>query len=189
MVVAAAMVQAATKKKSPRRVVYLMRGVPGSGKSFTAKKLAGKKGLVCETDSFFGPPGKQYRFIKRLVPAARISNMKQFLYGLAESISPIVVDRGNSNGRRTRWYAVTARLFGYNVKFAEPTSPWWKQIKKMLTGKSAWSFSTLEGWVCDLAKRQEGTHQVSKRAIWRSMVRWKATLKIEDLLKGNNLEK
>lgn len=35
-----------------------MRGLPGSGKSTTAKKLAGSEGVVYSTDDFFMVKGK-----------------------------------------------------------------------------------------------------------------------------------
>lgn len=35
------------------RTIILMRGVPGSGKSTKAKKLAGTSGIVYSTDDFF----------------------------------------------------------------------------------------------------------------------------------------
>ncbi len=38
---------------SSRKIVYLMRGLPSSGKSHMARKLAGDNGLVCETDTYF----------------------------------------------------------------------------------------------------------------------------------------
>jgi hypothetical protein len=36
-----------------RKIVYLMRGLSSSGKSHTAKQLAGQTGIVCETDEYF----------------------------------------------------------------------------------------------------------------------------------------
>jgi hypothetical protein len=36
------------------QVVYLMRGLPSSGKSFPARTLAGEQGLILETDQYFG---------------------------------------------------------------------------------------------------------------------------------------
>ena len=45
-----------------KKIVYMMRGLPGSGKSYTAKKLAGETGVVCETDAFFDTPdGYKYK--------------------------------------------------------------------------------------------------------------------------------
>lgn len=34
-------------------VVYLMRGLPGCGKSHRVKRLAGEQGVVMETDEYF----------------------------------------------------------------------------------------------------------------------------------------
>ncbi|MDA1016546.1 MAG: hypothetical protein O3A00_19080 [Planctomycetota bacterium] len=38
---------------STRKVVYLMRGLPASGKSHMAKRLAANAGVVFETDQYF----------------------------------------------------------------------------------------------------------------------------------------
>ncbi len=35
------------------KLVYLMRGLPGCGKSHMAQRLAGETGLICETDQYF----------------------------------------------------------------------------------------------------------------------------------------
>ena len=35
------------------RLCILMRGLPGSGKSHRAQRLAGAAGVVCETDAYF----------------------------------------------------------------------------------------------------------------------------------------
>lgn len=41
------------KHAEPNNVVYLMRGLPACGKSHRAKRLAGDKGIVLETDQYF----------------------------------------------------------------------------------------------------------------------------------------
>jgi len=171
--------QAATKEKR----VYLMRGVPGAGKSYTAKKLAGRKGFVCETDSFFGPSGKDYNFVLSQRPMARANNMIKFLHALIQGTTPIVVDRGNGRGERTRWYIATALLFGYTTKFAEPTSKQWSDVKELFDGP--W-INRAYLWLAagELAKIQKKTHRVSRSVIFKSLLRYDPNLTVEEVMDG-----
>ena len=164
--------------KEESKIVYLMRGCPGAGKSFTAKKLAGKDGMICETDSFFGPPGKDYHFDIKQRDQARNRNMYQFLSYLRAGYSPVIVDRGCGKGRRTWWYAKTAQLFGYEIKLAEPISPWWKEIREGMK-KGGWP-----AWAADLLfEKQKFTHKVSRDTILRSLNRYDPMLTIKDILR------
>lgn len=179
------MQQVATKAFKGKHVVYLMRGVPASGKSYAAKKLAGRRGLVCETDSFFGSPGINYNFKPERVDLARNSNMKKFKDGLKHGISPIVVDRGNGKGHRTRWYAQTALDSGYEVRLAEPVSDSWKEIKALLVNRRVIDI-LLRDWAGILALKQERTHGVQALRIRSSMDRFDTQLTVKKILEGVN---
>lgn len=69
------MTQAITK------TLYLMRGLPGSGKSHRAKRLASDIGVVLETDLYFysqvGTNPDRYDFDELLLPAARKWNLER----------------------------------------------------------------------------------------------------------------
>ncbi len=182
-----------------KKVVYLMRGVPGAGKSFAARRLAGKNGSICETDRYFGLPGAEYRFDLKKRPAARMHNMHLFMSYLQRGDTPIVVDRGCGKGRRTWWYIQTAVLYGYGVKFAEPTSPWWKRIKKAIIADRALTAMDYPSdrqqriqvrlWRCVdlLEKKQMKTHQVTRDCIFKSIMRYDPDLTVEDLIGGHNV--
>jgi len=157
-----------------------MRGCPGSGKSWAAKKLAGITGVVCETDSYFGPPGEEYHFDIKKRPQAREQNMGCFLDALMLGRSPVIVDRGCGKGRRTWWYAQTAILFGYKVKLAEPTSPWWKRMVAWKKRQAEWPVDAVQ----ILSDKQQRTHRVHCSAIARSLSRYDPTLTIKKILKG-----
>ena len=171
------------ERKVPSRVVFLMRGCPASGKSFTAKKLAGNTGIVCETDSYFGTYGRNYHFNIKERPVARDHNMKLFLDYLRLGYPIIVVDRGCGKGKRTWWYAKTAQLFGYTVKLAEPTSLWWEAIRRMLSLSSTNRLKYIQLWAKRLAKKQEKTHRVGVKAIMKSLAQFNLDLTVEDILR------
>ena len=160
-----------------------MRGAPASGKSYAAKKLAGRQGVVCETDSYFGPPGEEYSFVSKQVPEARASNMRKFMSALLHCITPIVVDRGNGKGDRTRWYVQAALDHGYTVQFAEPVSKQWSNIKKVLIQKAAVD-RILEIWAVVLAKKQKRTHGVEQWRILKSLKKFDPELTVEKVLEG-----
>ncbi len=160
-----------------------MRGVPAAGKSTAAKKLAGRNGLICETDSYFGPPGKKYDFKSVKRNAARTANMNKFSKALKYGISPIIIDRGNGKGRRTLWYVEKAFSFGYRVEFREPLTLWWGVIKKLIKERF-WNEVQLKVWADLLADKQRHTHGVSAKQIYRSMLRYDPTLTVEGIIRG-----
>jgi shikimate kinase len=50
-------------------ILYIMRGVSGSGKSTHAKTLAGDSGLVFSTDEYFESSGRYVFDVAQLQPA------------------------------------------------------------------------------------------------------------------------
>ena len=91
------------------KIVYLMRGLPCCGKSFTARRLAGDTGIVLETDEYFyhcvGDDPARYDYDARALPDARRWNFERFLRAVADCVSPIVVDRGNDVSPESCQYA------------------------------------------------------------------------------------
>ncbi len=64
-----------------------------------ARRLAGKHGVVLETDEYFytqvGEDPAKYDYSDGLLPVARQWNFERFCGAIASAMSPIVVDRGN----------------------------------------------------------------------------------------------
>lgn len=108
------------------KAVYLMRGLAACGKSHTAKQLAGNIGIVLETDQYFytqvGDSATQYDYRDELLPAARDWIFKRFEQAVTQSISPIVIDRGNGLNVETQVFARYAVEHGYRVELKEPES-------------------------------------------------------------------
>lgn len=168
----------------PERVVYLMRGLPSCGKSFTARQLAGEDGLVLETDEFFRAPEDPsvYRYREELLPEARLWNLRRFEAALAAAVSPIVVDRGNGRNRETYEYASRAVAQGYQVELKEAASPWWAEIRRLLQDKQNHA-AELEAWSTRLAELSRQTHRVPQSTIYRWMQSWKADLTVDEILR------
>lgn len=167
------------------KIVYLMRGLPACGKSFTARRLASPKGVVLETDAFFctqvGSEPPRFEWSEALLPAARAWNLDRFRQALAQGISPIVVDRGNGLNRETQDYARLAVEHGYRVELREPESPWWQEIRLLLRDKQA-NQALLDEWAQRLADRSRTTHRVPAARIRRWMDHWRPDITVSEIL-------
>ncbi|WP_422368595.1 AAA family ATPase [Pelagibius sp.] len=171
---------------SPSKIVYLMRGLPSSGKSYTARRLVGVAGIVLETDSYFysevGENPTRYDYDAALLPEARDWNFARYLQALQEGHSPIVVDRGNGLSLISQAYARHAVEFGYRVVLREPESPWWAELRALLKHPES-NGPTLELWARRLARLNRSTHGTSAGEIRYRMAHWRTGLRIEDILR------
>ena len=174
-----------------RKIVYLMRGLPSCGKSYTAARLAGESGVICETDQYFytrpGDPSS-YTYQDDQMEAARQWNFEQFCKAVDEGRSPVIVDRGNSRSVESKVYIQYARERGYEVQLREPESDWWREIRVLLKYKQ-YTGPVLDLWAERLAKLNRQTHRTSAKVIRRWMEHWKYDLTIEDILNvGESVE-
>ncbi len=166
-------------------VVYLMRGLPSSGKSTKAHKLAGERGRVMETDQFFysqiGTP-EHFDYDGDRLEEARQWNLNRFRDALAEKVTPIVVDRGNGRNPETRIYIELALKFGYRVELSEPDLPWWQELRVLLKYKQFVDPKFLDRWAEALADKSILTHRVPVETIRHWMQSWRADLTVDEIL-------
>ena len=169
----------------PEKVVYLMRGLPATGKSRTAKTLAGENGIVCETDEYFytqvGGDAKQFDYDDSLMPAARAWNFERFKRSVASADTPIIVDRGNGLTLETKKYAQHAVDNGYRVEIKEPESDWWQEIRVLLKYKTL-TGPVLDRWAQELSRYSRSVHRVPADTIRRRMKKWIHGLTVEEIL-------
>lgn len=167
------------------KTVYLMRGLPSCGKSYTARKLAGDTGVVLETDEYFytqvGSDPDRYDYDAAMLPKARQWNFERFKKAIDADVSPIIVDRGNGRNRETQQYARYAVEHGYEVQLKEPESPWWQEIRDLLKDKNA-NRAQLYLWANELSQRSRATHRVPTDTIRHWMEQWKCDLTVEEIL-------
>src|SRR5262245_50118478 len=170
---------------SEEKVVYLMRGLPACGKSYTARRLAGVRGLVFETDEYFyttRPDGsRRYVSDETRLPEARRSNLERFKAAVDQGLSPLVVDRGNGLNRETQDYARHAVEHDYRVELQEPESPWWQEIRLVLQEKER-AGPVLDRWAEELARISRLTHWVPAATIRLWMSKWRSDLTVEEIL-------
>ena len=170
---------------APEKIVYLMRGVPATGKSHTAKKLAGDTGVICETDEYFytqvGENKNQFDYNESLMPTARAWNYARFEQAVASGVTPIVVDRDNSLTLETQKYTRCAIQHGYRVEICEPESEWWQEIRVLLKYKSL-TGPVLDHWAKELALYSHPVHRVPEATIRHRMETWIHGITVEDIL-------
>ena len=167
------------------KIVYLMRGLPSCGKSYTAARLAGAAGIVCETDDYFftqiGADPTKFDYRADLMDEARRWNLARYKQAVDEGVSPIVVDRNNARSTCTQEYARYALDRGYAVELREPESSWWQEIRVLLKYKQH-TKEILYDWADRLAAKNKSTHRVPAATIRRWMDKWKHGLTVEDIL-------
>jgi predicted kinase len=173
---------------SPEKIVYLLRGLPATGKSYMAKKLAGENGVICETDEYFytqvGSDTNQFDYKESLMPAARIWNYKRFEQSLASGDTPVIVDRDNALSLETQKYTRCAMQYGYRVEICEPESEWWQEIRVLLKYKDL-TGPVLDQWAEELALYSRAIHRVPVSTIRHRMKNWVHDLTVEDILNYN----
>ena len=93
-----------------------MRGVPGSGKSTVAKRLANGISRIHSTDDFFLIDGK-YHFDPEQLAENHDRNFKMFCNSLNEDIPIVVCDNTNIKRWEFERYVNAATQAGYFVAF------------------------------------------------------------------------
>jgi predicted kinase len=130
-----------------------MRGVPGSGKSHLALRLAGgDSSKVFSTDDYFSslPGGYKANWkVEKLFPAHKW-NQGRVRKALSEGIDPVIVDNTNLKSKDARVYYDMAIEHGYEVRIEESQSPWWLEITALLKNKKG-SEAGLKKWAGKLA--------------------------------------
>ena len=102
--------------------VFILRGLPGSGKSHYAQSLCDEmvngdeaQYVVCSTDDYFMADG-EYRFDKSKLSEYHNLNLARFIRALSQHIPLVILD--NTNIRKWEFvaYAEAAHALGYQVK-------------------------------------------------------------------------
>ncbi|KAM9286716.1 NEDD4-binding protein 2 isoform 1-T2 [Cariama cristata] len=144
------------------QVLVLLRGAPGSGKSYLARTLLEDNpgGIILSTDDYFYKHG-QYHYDPDCLGEAHDWNRKRAKEAFEMRISPIIIDNTNIEAWEMKPYVILAQQFKYKVMFREPDT-WWKFKPK------------------ELEKRN--IHGVSKEKIRRMLERYERCLTVSSIL-------
>ncbi|NXO26658.1 N4BP2 protein, partial [Cisticola juncidis] len=144
------------------QVLVLLRGVPGSGKSYLARNLLEDNpgGIILSTDDYFYKDG-QYHYDPDCLGEAHDWNRKRAKEAFEMGISPIIIDNTNIQAWEMKPYVTLAQQFKYRVMFREPDT-WWKFKPKEL--------------------ERRNIHGVSKEKIKRMLERYERCLTVRSIL-------
>ncbi|NXY44439.1 N4BP2 protein, partial [Ceuthmochares aereus] len=156
-----------TRKKThlTGQVLVLLRGVPGSGKSYLARTLLEDNpgGIILSTDDYFYKHG-QYHYDPDCLGQAHDWNRKRAKEAFEMRITPIIIDNTNIQAWEMKPYVTLAQQFKYKVIFREPDT-WWKSKPKEL--------------------ERRNIHGVSKEKIKRMLERYEPFLTISSILNSS----
>ena len=103
--------------------VFILRGLPGSGKSYYAQTLADElvtgdqsQYLICSTDDYFYDEQGEYKFDKFKLSQFHNLNLARFINALSQSVPLVIVDNTNIKKWEFIAYSQAAIALGYQVK-------------------------------------------------------------------------
>jgi adenylate kinase family enzyme len=154
------------------KILYIMRGIPGSGKSTAARKLA-PKGQIFSTDDYWGP---EYNFDINRLGAAHTWNLERATEAMNNGVSPVVIDNTNVTWKAVRPYAEHGIRNGYKVVFKESEMPQWQEIANRLDAKD------IRDEDVDFLTKNS-VHNVPRESTQRMMMAWVSRKDMEQFLK------
>jgi adenylate kinase family enzyme len=115
-------------------ITYLMVGIPGSGKSTTAKQLQAKYGgIICSADDYFTMKDGTYHYVPEQIRDAHESCRESFyihthkfqtIRERAYIYSSAIVDNTNVKFKDMSYYISESFKSGRKVIIVEPDSEW-----------------------------------------------------------------
>lgn len=136
--------------------IIFMRGVPNTGKSYWASRLAGY--TVLSTDDYFlnhnpghtQPGGYVENWSPAKLAEAHAWNQRRASQLMTRGHPQLVIDNTNLRLAHVLPYAQVAIGHGYQMRILESRSPWWLEIRPLLQDRQA-NRSLLEDWAVKLA--------------------------------------
>ncbi|KAM6179021.1 NEDD4-binding protein 2-like 2 [Rhynchocyon petersi] len=109
-----------------QKLLILLRGLPGSGKTTLSRILLGQSrdGIVFSTDDYFRCQDG-YRYDVNQLSDAHDWNQNRAKQAIDQGRSPVIIDNTNTQAWEMKPYVEMAIGKGYRVEFHEPET-WWK---------------------------------------------------------------
>jgi predicted kinase len=107
--------------------MFIMVGVPGSGKSHKAREIQQEQGgLILSTDSIFESTDgttSHYLWTPNVLGAAHQVNQEKTRVALSRGLS-VIIDNTNITPKQRQPYIVLADSFNIKWEIVEPDTPW-----------------------------------------------------------------
>ncbi len=106
------------------KLLRILRGLPGSGKSYLAKKMSEEEGaIVLNNDDLLVTDGA-YKWDEELVLIAHHYNQKRATNAMRENVPLIVLDNTNLLPYHSSPYVRLANFYGYEHQVIPINTPW-----------------------------------------------------------------
>ena len=145
------------------KILYIIMGIPGSGKSYTAEQLVPKDNIFT-TDDFFMKNG-QYMFAPGQIKEAHQWNQDRTENAMRQGITPLCVPNTNITSYDRRAYINMARRYGYDWEITFPTSSWFAEVHPRLRDNTFTNADVKLFY-------EKNTHNVPLDIIHKMMSRW-----------------
>ncbi|CAF3350356.1 unnamed protein product [Rotaria sp. Silwood1] len=109
------------------KVMFLMRGLPGSGKSTIVtqlKRIYSKSVIVCSADNYFIDSQGNYNFNRDKIGEAHLTCQRQTEDACKNNVLAVIVDNTNIRMDECKPYFQKASNYGYIVIIVEPRTSW-----------------------------------------------------------------
>ena len=106
------------------KIMVLMRGLPGSGKTTLANQIIKPGGVVISTDDYFLDREGRYCFDRNKISNAHSWNQQRAFKHTRKEKTPIIVDNTNIELWEMKPYIKIALENNYHVEFLEPSTDW-----------------------------------------------------------------
>ena len=128
------------------KTVFLLRGVPGSGKSFLSKQILKDFGIVTDdkeilkqyilsTDDYFIDSAGKYNFDPSKIHENHQKNQQKAEQQMIRSVTPLLIDNTNIMEFEMKEYVELADKYGYQVKIINPIDYTTEENPVVIEGK------------------------------------------------------
>lgn len=171
------------------KLMILMRGVSGSGKSYRAKELSqGDPSVIYSADYFFGIDPEEYskNWTREKLGDAHKWCQSRVRFACQNQHKLVIVDNTNTMIHEMMPYFDMAMQYEYRVEIAEPTSEWWlNDIAPYLLDKDN-NKKHLHEQAVLLTERNKATHNVPLFAIKSQLDRYHTNVTFDNLVNSYN---
>ncbi|KAL3879118.1 hypothetical protein ACJMK2_031430 [Sinanodonta woodiana] len=143
------------------KLLIILRGLPGSGKT-TLARILNLDGMVLSSDDFF-VQGDKYEFDRTRLAEIHQKNKDRAKAEMRKGTNPIIIDNTNTQSWEIKPYITMGVHHGYHVEIWEPDTPWRYNPKECA---------------------KHNNHGVSVEQIRRMLDRYQHNLTMESIFQG-----